>query len=88
MKSSESPKAGWTFNRVLGRIGRYFLYLWISTIVAVVLFNFVPVYFTPTLMARKIDAIQAGEPSKISSQWTPYNQLDRNAALAVIASED
>ncbi len=88
IKSTDSSKSGWTFNRVLGRIGRYLLYVWISTIVAVVLFKFVPVYFTPTMAARKIEAIQAGEPSKISSQWTPYGQMDRNAALAVIASED
>lgn len=88
LKPTDSPKAGWTINRILGRIGRYLLYIWISTIVAVVLFKFIPVYFTPTMAARKIDAIQAGEPSKISSHWTPYEQLDRNAALAVIGSED
>jgi monofunctional biosynthetic peptidoglycan transglycosylase len=86
---SNAPKQGkWTINRVVRRIGRYFLYVWISTLVAIVLLKFIPVYFTPTMASRKIDAILAGEPSKISSHWTPYEQLDRNAALAVIASED
>jgi monofunctional biosynthetic peptidoglycan transglycosylase len=72
---------------ILSIIGRVLLYIWISTIVAVVVFKFVPVYFTPTMASRKIDALIEGEPSKIHSQWSSLDEIDRNCALAVIASE-
>ena len=83
---NKSPKKG--SSSYFKKIGRLILYIWISTIVAVVLFKFVPVYFTPTMASRKIDALMDGEPSKIHSQWTSYEEIDRNCPLAVIASED
>lgn len=74
-----------SISRVIGRI---LLYIWISTIATVIFFKFVPVIFTPTMAARKIDAMMEGKPSKIHSQWSSMNEIDRNCALAVIASED
>lgn len=66
----------------------FFLYLWGFSLFAVVFLKFFPVYFTPTMAVRKIDAILDGKPSKIHSQWTPYKDIDKNVAIAVIASED
>ncbi|MFM6948185.1 MAG: monofunctional biosynthetic peptidoglycan transglycosylase [Aquirufa sp.] len=63
-------------------------YLWIASVVAILLLKFIPVYFTPTMIVRKIDALKNGENSKIYSEWTPYHEIDKNCALAVIASED
>ncbi len=83
---NKPPKKG--RKSILSIIGRLLLYIWISTIVAVVVFKFVPVYFTPTMASRKIDALIEGEPSKIHSQWSSLDKIDRNCALAVIASED
>lgn len=87
-RPSSSNKKGGSFRNVMRIMGKTLLYVWISTLVAIVLLKFVPVYFTPTMASRKIDALLAGEPSKIHSQWTPYKEIDRNCALAVIASED
>jgi monofunctional biosynthetic peptidoglycan transglycosylase len=75
-------------NSFFKSIGKILFYIWLSTIGAVVLFKFVPVFFTPTMAVRKIEAIMEGEKSEIHSQWAPYNEIDRNCALAVIASED
>jgi monofunctional biosynthetic peptidoglycan transglycosylase len=83
-----SAKKGGSFRKVMRLLGKFLLYVWISTVVAIVLLKFIPVYFTPTMASRKIDALMAGEPSKIHSQWTPFKEIDRNCALAVIASED
>ncbi len=83
---NKAPKKG--KKSIIRTIGRIFLYIWISTILAVVAYKFVPVYFTPTMAARKIEAIQKGESSKIYSQWSSIDEIDRNCALAVIASED
>ncbi len=71
-----------------GLLRRSILYIWISTIIAVVLFKFVPIYFTPTMASRKIDALMDGKPSEIHSQWSAFDEIDRNCGLAVIASED
>lgn len=72
----------------LKKIGFFFLYLWILSLFSVVFLKFFPVYFTPTMVSRKIDALLDGNPSKIHSQWSSYKELDKNAAIAVIASED
>ncbi len=72
----------------LKKIGFFFLYLWIFSLFSVVFLKFFPVYFTPTMASRKIDALIEGRPSKIHSQWTSYKELDKNVAIAVIASED
>lgn len=73
---------------ILRRIATYLFYIWLSTIVAVILFKFIPVFMTPTMLGRKWDAISAGESSKVHSTWTSYNEIDRNCALAILASED
>lgn len=73
---------------IWGILGRILFLVWLSTIVAVVVFKFVPVYFTPTMASRKIEAISEGKPSEIHHRWTPLSEIDRNCALAVIASED
>ena len=82
--SKKSPKKrNW-----IRKIGFFFLYLLGFSLFSVVFLKFFPVYFTPTMASRKIDALLEGKPSKIYSQWTPYKDLDKNVAIAVIASED
>lgn len=78
----------WSFQYFLRKAGLLLFFVWISTIVAIVLLKFVPVYFTPTMASRKIEAFTNGNPSQIYSQWTPYSEIDRNCALAILASED
>lgn len=59
-RPSTSNKKGGTFRNVMRFLGKALLYIWISTLVAIVLLKFIPVYFTPTMAARKIDALQIG----------------------------
>jgi monofunctional biosynthetic peptidoglycan transglycosylase len=97
-KTPSSASGGTKFERLtkkspkkrswLKKIGFFFLYLWIFSLFSVVFLKFFPVYFTPTMASRKIDALIEGKPSKIYSQWSSYKELDKNAAIAVIASED
>lgn len=83
LSKKSPPKRSW-----LKKMGFFFLYLWILSLFSVVFLKFFPVYFTPTMASRKIDALLDGNPSKIHSQWSSYKELDKNAAIAVIASED
>ena len=58
------------------------------SIVWVVILKFVPVWVTPYMMSRKIDAFRADEDTEIFSDWEPYENISKEAALAVVASED
>lgn len=58
------------------------------SIVTVILLKFVPVWITPTMIDRKFTAIFNGKNSEIHSDWESYSNISREAALAVVASED
>jgi monofunctional glycosyltransferase len=64
------------------------LYFLIGSVIWVVVLKFVPVWFTPHSIGRKFEAIANGRSSTIYSDWTSYNNISKEAALAVIASED
>jgi monofunctional biosynthetic peptidoglycan transglycosylase len=66
-----------------------FLLLFVGISIAwVVMLKFVPVWVTPYMISRKIDAFKADEDTEIFSDWEPYENISQEAALAVIASED
>lgn len=67
---------------------RFIIFFFASSIGAVILFKFVPVPFTATMLSRKIDAIADGKNSKIYYDWTPYSAISKEAPLAVVAAED
>ncbi len=64
------------------------LYFFIGTIAWVVILKFVPVWFTPYMVSKKTEALIDGKPSKIYSDWSSMDELSKEAALAVISSED
>jgi monofunctional biosynthetic peptidoglycan transglycosylase len=86
--TSKSKNQKWSFRYLCRKLGLYLFYVWLSTVLAIVLLKFVPVYVTPTMASRKIDAMMEGKPSQIYSQWTPYSQISKNYPLAILASED
>ncbi len=54
----------------------------------VVLYKFVPVPITSTMISRKMGAIAEGEDSEIYYDWTSYENMSKEAPLAVVAAED
>lgn len=54
----------------------------------VVLLKWVPVLVTPTMLDRKFTALAEGRESEIHYDWTPYEKLSDQAALAAVAAED
>lgn len=54
-----------------------------STIATVVIYKFVPVYFTPLMITRSIE-----NDDKFQHKWVPIEEISENMALAVVASED
>lgn len=64
------------------------LYFVVISVIWVTALKFVPVWFTPFMMVRKIEAIADGRKSKIYSDWTPLEDMSKEAPLSVVASED
>ena len=67
---------------------KFLLYGFITSIITVFVLKFVPVWVTPTMIDRKITAIFEGRDSEIHSDWESYDNISKEAALAVVASED
>ena len=67
---------------------RGLLYFLVGSFVWVVVLKFLPVWVTPLMIARKIEAIGEGKKSKIYANWTSMENISKEAALAVVASED
>lgn len=65
------------------------LLLWIivfffgSTIAAVVVYKWMPVYITPLMITRSIE-----NDDEMQHKWVPIEEISENLALAVVSSED
>lgn len=87
-----SPSKNKTKKSLKGRIFSWFLkvvgWFFAVSITLVVILKFLPIWFTPTMLDRKISAISDGEDSEIHYDWTSYENISKEAALAVVAAED
>lgn len=59
-----------------------------STIGAVILYRFIPVYYTPLMVIRCIQQKIDGKPLKLEHKWVSRNYISPHLPMAVIASED
>jgi monofunctional biosynthetic peptidoglycan transglycosylase len=83
----KSKPKGW--KTVITRfILKSILYFIVISVVWVTVLKFVPVWFTPYMMVRKVEAIFDGRKSKIYSDWTPIEDMSKEVPLSVVASED
>lgn len=73
---------------VLTLVSKAVVYFLIVSVGLVIIFKYVPVWFTPLMLSRKIDALMEGKESKIYRDWEPYENISKEMALAVVASED
>ncbi|WP_254411291.1 monofunctional biosynthetic peptidoglycan transglycosylase [Dyadobacter diqingensis] len=64
------------------------IYFFVISIVWVVVLKFVPVWVTPFMISRKIDAFREDEDTEIHKDWESYDNISKEVALAVVASED
>ena len=59
-----------------------------STILSVVAYRFVPVWFTPLMFIRCAQQVSEGSDVKLSHHWVPLERISPSMPVAVIASED
>lgn len=74
--------------RVMGFIKWVLAIFLSSSILAVVLYRFVPVPLTPLMVIRCVQQAKEGKSIKLHHSWTPLEQMSPDMPVAVMASED
>ena len=72
----------WTF------IWKAVVFFFVSSILAVIVFRFIPVPFTILMLQRCVEQKIDGKPVVLQKQWEPLDKISNNLQLAVVASED
>lgn len=62
--------------------------LFAGSILMVIAYRYIPVYFTPLMAIRYIEQIKDGKSKEIKHEWKDIDNISRNLVMAVIASED
>lgn len=64
------------------------IFLFLSSILAVVVYKYVPVYYTPLMFIRMYEQHKEGKKVKLDHTWVPISKIAQPLVQAVIASED
>ncbi|GAB3316336.1 monofunctional biosynthetic peptidoglycan transglycosylase [Larkinella ripae] len=93
-RSGRSPRVGsalrqrpW-LERAIRLVVKLITLLFLTSFGWVILLKYLPVTFTPLMISRKMEAVGEDQNSQLYKDWTPYENISKEAALAVIASED
>ncbi len=77
---------------LIARFRRFILlcliFFFLLSLGSVVLYRFVPVYYTPLMLLRKVENVHKQKPSIIRKKWVPLEEISPNLIQAVVASED
>lgn len=64
------------------------IFFFASTILAVLVYRFMPVYITPLMVIRTVQQITSGDKPTWKHTWVSFDKISPNLPMAVIASED
>ena len=67
---------------------RIVIFLFLFSIFQVVLFKFVPVYYTPLMVRNNMEQLFSGEAVACHHKWVSIDKISGYLPLAVVASED
>ena len=67
---------------------RLTIFFFASTILAVVAYRFIPVYFTPLMFLRMAEQKAKGKEIKLHHTWISLDEMSPHLPVAVMASED
>jgi monofunctional biosynthetic peptidoglycan transglycosylase len=71
------------------RLIRNLVILFFATSIAwVILARFIPVYLTPLMIIRSVEALADGKTPRNSKDWVSIDKISPNMVQAVVASED
>lgn len=74
--------------RILIWFRNILIFLFISSILVVLAYKFIPVYYTPLMLTRMYDQHKAGKSIKLEHTWVPISKIAQPLVQAVVASED
>jgi len=75
--------------KIVLRIVRWVVAVFIgSTVLAVILFRYVPVFITPLMVIRCVEQVENGETPTLHHTWTALEDISPHLPVAVMASED
>lgn len=74
--------------RIFRGMGYLITFFLVSSLVAVLVLKYMPVYYTPLMVIRCAQQKSHGEEARIEHQWVPLSQMSHNLPQAVMASED
>ncbi len=75
-------------DRVYGFVIKAFLWLFFGSLGYVIVLKYVPVWVTPLVVSRWMDTFGTDESSHVYKKWRSYDNISKEAALAVVSSED
>ncbi|MBR5639703.1 MAG: monofunctional biosynthetic peptidoglycan transglycosylase [Muribaculaceae bacterium] len=76
------------WNRLWIWVRNILIFFFVSSILAVIAFKWVPVYRTPLMYIRCCEQYIAGKNPQIKHQWVDMNKISKHMPAAVISSED
>lgn len=76
------------WNRLWRWVRNILIFFFVSSLLAVIAFKWVPVYRTPLMYIRYCEQYIAGKDPRIEHQWVDMAMISKHMPTAVIASED
>ena len=75
--------------KLIWKITRWAIgFFFVSTILAVIILRYLPVYATPLMFIRTAQQITSGEMPKWHHHWVALDDMSKSMPVAVMASED
>lgn len=78
--------------KTMKKLFKYILYIllffFLSTLSAVIVYRYMPVYYTPLMAIRSWEYRSSGRPTPLRHHWVPIEQISPYLVSAVIAGED
>lgn len=64
------------------------IFFFASTLLAVIVYRFMPVYVTPLMVIRSVQQLASGDKPTCKHTWVSFDRISPHLPMAVIASED
>ena len=74
--------------RIFRWISFAIIFFLVSSVSAVVVLKWLPVYYTPLMFIRVMEQVADGRKPKMEHEWVSIDRISENMPLAVVSSED
>lgn len=64
------------------------IFFFASTLLAVIVYRFMPVYVTPLMVIRSVQQLASGDKPTCKHTWVSFDRISPHLPMVVIASED